>query len=147
MKNILSGQTGDTTKTTTCAGGQGIPPPSLQQVCLKKKNRCSSCILKISGDPPEASGVSSQWHRVFAWRLKGAAIAAPLQHFWPMKRKSSKKTTQSLLCRLVHSACVDQGSGEANTSRRCNQSQRTCSAPPSSALGVPWAGLRSEPLR
>lgn len=30
-KNILSGQTIDTTKTTMCAGGQSIPPPSLQQ--------------------------------------------------------------------------------------------------------------------
>lgn len=65
-----------------------------------------------------------------------------------------KHELQSLL-HVLFTVCVSVlqndrgagGSGGANTSQLYNQSQRTCSAPRSSALGVPSAGLRSELLR
>lgn len=118
---------------------KSTPTPSVQQqfpllfCCffffLKKS---SSCRVKRSGNPP----VSSRWHRDVT--LLRTSLASG---------KFIKKVWHSLCVGFtVHCFC-EGGAGGANTSQQCNQSQRTCSARRRSALGVPWAGSRSEPLR
>lgn len=123
-KNILSGQTADMTRIKTHLLLRSNKFPF---VFLKKS---SSCRLKISGHPP----VSSQWHRDLT--LLRTSLA-------------SGKLIKRCDTACVGSQCIvcEGGSGAANTSQQCNQSQRTCSAHRRSALGVPWAVLRSEPLR
>lgn len=109
MKNILSGQTMDTT-TTTCTGGRSIPPSSLfnNRVSFvfgifKKKKSFFMWVKKKkkkerSRGPQEASGVSSQWHRVSA-RCSSSTL-------WPRKRKVLKDVSYSHCCVAWFTVCV-----------------------------------------
>lgn len=98
-------------------------------------------------------GVSSLWHRVLAVQCEEQRFTAPTQGLGQQGGVGVLKWCDTVICCAgwftVRVCLCTQGSrGEgANTSRRCNQSQRTCSARRSSALGVLWAGSISEPLR